>query len=84
MRDARQRLLIATRAMANREIRNGQEVRDRAFGELVHKRIYLRTGGNVRDWLALVAGIKRILYMVGVGLGQKSVGASLLFEVLFL
>lgn len=66
MRDARQRLLIASRAMANREIRNGQEVRDRAFGELVHKQIYLRTGGNVRDWLALVAGIKRLLYLVSL------------------
>ena len=63
-RDARQRALIATRAMANREMRQRKLKRDRAFAELVYGRIFMRTGGLVRAWAAIIANVKRLTFLV--------------------
>lgn len=63
-RDARQRLIIAEKAMANNDIRTLRIVRDRVFVELVYRRIFFRTGGNVRAWMTTIAEIKRVLFFV--------------------
>lgn len=63
-RDARQRALIATRAMANREMRKRKLARDKAFAELVYRRIFMRTGGVVRAWTVIIAHVKRLRFLV--------------------
>ncbi|CAN0246598.1 unnamed protein product, partial [Pylaiella littoralis] len=64
-RDARQRFLIAKRAMANNEIRKRKSARDRLFAELVYKRIFMRTGGVVRTWTTIIAHVKRLRFLEG-------------------
>ena len=64
-RNERQRLLIASRGMANREVQRRKKMRDRAFAELVYRRIYTRTGGNARAWAVIVASVTRLQFMVG-------------------
>lgn len=51
--------------MANREMRKCKADRDRAFAELVCKRIFKRTGGIARAWLVLIASTKRLQFLVG-------------------
>lgn len=63
-RDARQRFLIAKRAMANNEIRKRKSARDRLFAELVYRRIFMRTGGVVRTWTTIIAHVKRLRFLV--------------------
>lgn len=63
-RDYRQRALIATRAMANREMRTRKLARDKAFAELLYGRIFMRTGGVVRAWAAIIANVTRLLFLV--------------------
>lgn len=63
-RDARQRSIIATRAMANREMRKCKSERDRAFAELVYRNIFMRTGGLVRSWTVIIANVNRLKFLV--------------------
>lgn len=63
-RDARQRSLIAKRAMANHEMRKRKSARDRLFAELVYSRIFMRTGGVVRAWTTVIAHVKRLRFLV--------------------
>ena len=65
LRNDRQRLLISERGAANSEVRRCKATRDRAFAELVYRRIYARTGGNARAWAVIVASITRLQFMVG-------------------
>ena len=65
-RDARQRALIATRAMANREMRERKLARDTAVAQLVYGRIFKRTGGVVRAWAVIIANVNRLLFLVSV------------------
>ncbi|CAN0215764.1 unnamed protein product, partial [Ectocarpus sp. 13 AM-2016] len=64
-RETTQLSLISTRAMANREMRTCKAERDRAFAELVYGRLFTRTGGIVRTWTAIIANIKRLLFLQG-------------------
>ncbi|CAM9875461.1 unnamed protein product [Ectocarpus sp. 4 AP-2014] len=64
-REITQLSLISTRAMANREMRTCKAERDRAFAELVYGRLFTRTGGIVRAWTAVIANIKRLLFLQG-------------------
>ncbi|CAM9924123.1 unnamed protein product [Ectocarpus sp. 6 AP-2014] len=64
-RETTQLFLISTRAMANREMRTCKAERDRAFAELVYGRLFTRTGGIVRTWTAIIANIKRLLFLRG-------------------
>lgn len=72
-RDARQCALIATRAMANREMRTRKLARDRAFAELVYGRIFMRTGGVVRAWAVIIANVKRLRFLVSAVFSVSSV-----------
>ena len=65
LRNDRQRLLISERGAANSEVRRCKATRDRAFAELVYRRIYARTGGNARAWAVIVASVTRLQFMVG-------------------
>lgn len=70
-RGARQRLIIGTKAMDTTDIRRRKAARDRAFEEFVYRRIFMRTGGNVREWMVLTASIKRLLLLVGTQVGPS-------------
>lgn len=63
-RDARQRSLIAKRAMANHGMRKRKSARDRLFAELVYGRIFMRTGGIVRAWTVIIANVNRLRFLV--------------------
>ena len=57
--------------MDNREMRKRKLARDRAFADLVYSRIYMRTGGVVREWSSIIANINRIRFMVSLD-GENS------------
>ncbi|CAB1119759.1 unnamed protein product [Ectocarpus sp. CCAP 1310/34] len=63
-RETTQLFLISTKALANREMRTCKAERDRAFAELVYGRLFTRTGGIVRTWTAIIANIKRLLFLM--------------------
>lgn len=54
--------------MANHEMRKKKLARDRAFAELVYGRIFLRTGGVVRAWTAMIANVNRLRFLVSSAL----------------
>lgn len=77
LRNERQRLLIKSRGVANSEVRRCKATRDRAFAELVYRRIYTRTGGNARAWAVIVASIIRLQFMVGT---LSNIGFLVLYQ----
>lgn len=80
-RDTRQRSIIATRAMANREMRKCKADRDRAFAELVYRKIFMRTGGVVRSWTTIIANVNRLRFLVSAVFARFA--TILLFPVRF-
>lgn len=66
-KDAKQRLLIAEKATANREVKARKIARDMVFAELVYKRIFIRTGGNARSWMVVLANVQSLLLFVSAG-----------------